>query len=149
MDYKKIDIAARLNMVDACEETLRYKAWCYDNNRKIDNLDTRTPLGEKLLKEICKPERKAWLDYCIKKELVKEVKETYQIGDVIRLHSSNTTYIINSCTRESIVLNSYSGLRFLDPTKVDDIFVIQKNELEDVVGGFTKVGHGAKDLIKE
>jgi hypothetical protein len=113
-----------------------------------------SPNGDSLLKELHKPNRKAWLDYAIKQGYVREVEaeEIFRVGDVIefieKIPDVENTYIINICKEDAICLNSKKGTRWIDMFQVEDVGSIKYEEIYNKIRrNFKKVGNGINFLI--
>jgi len=157
MKYEWAVNAVNINKIAEDIDDTFFKAWCFDNNLNsaVVYLHTLSVQDEALLEELHKPERKEWLYYAINNEYVKPVKQTFIIGDVVKITTclkETQKYIINSAESSFVVLNTKTGTRFDDPIKVKDETAITKEELlsdfyKELITNFEYIGHGIEYLI--
>lgn len=141
-----------------CEEYGEsFMVWCFQNSIHInDTYAAKNRIGTLLLEEIHKTHRKAWLNYALRNNYLKEVEvepeETFKIGDVIEITEElcgvEAKFIINSCDKNNICLNNKNGDRWKDKFHVSDFSKITYDEIyKNTDNHFKKIGHGAKDLV--
>jgi hypothetical protein len=129
-----------------------FMVWCFKNSiglNQIWDVKFKYGIGDKLLNEILKPERKSWLDFAINQGYVKEIEneETFKIGDVIET-GCNLKLIINAVSENIVVFNDEFGRRSNNVLSAVDPFKISKKDIEcHLAGSIKKVGHGVKYLL--
>jgi hypothetical protein len=154
-NYNYISVNSVLNAIPECIAKEDFKVWCFEHDYSaFSTIYFKSDNGDILLKELHKPNRKAWLNFAIRQGYVKEFKPkpTFRVGDVIeiteRVVGVESRYIINTCKKDAVCLNSIKGARWVDMFSVEDTRSIKYEEIYNKIRkNFKKVGHGVKDLL--
>lgn len=148
-DAVEVGFKQMVDRIPPGKELNKFKIWCFDNTN-----GSVAPSISDLLKELHKPKRKQWAKYALAEGLIREVGETFQIGDVIRIltkHNTCLKYMIVSIGKCNIILIDQRGTFWGSPVTVYDPFLIKRSELSEHLGNyamkFCKVGNGAQHLI--
>jgi hypothetical protein len=154
-NYNYISVNSMLNAIPECIAKEDFKVWCFEHDYSaFSTIYFRSDNGDILLKELHKPNRKAWLNFAIRQGYVKEFKPkpTFRVGDVIEITEGvvgvESRYIINACKKNAVCLNSIKGARWGDMFSVEDVGNIKYEEIYNKIRkNFKKVGHGINFLI--
>jgi hypothetical protein len=123
-----IPIYGVLISMPECKDKQEFKAWCFDReytyNEKIVSASLN---GDSLLKELHKPERKAWLDFTIEHEYVKKVRTHKTVWVNLWWNSTtgrvvvigiNNLYKTESIARENAIPENQGNLTYLKTIQI-------------------------------
>lgn len=106
-----------------------FKAWCFDNKIFVEEIESESEEGKKLLKMITSPDKKEWLQEAIKNGDI--IEDSFEIGDSIELIRKGELVIYFLCliSKNKVGLLTSEGILF-KVFEVEDSRRIKREEIQ-------------------